>query len=324
MVFSTNQVIQFYDLTGRNGETTTATVKSTADGKRHYVELSIGGETFITPTWNVAISALATLSKNDVKRRKAYLVKVNSNAVQAGEHYVLTITYRSAVGTEDTYEKFADYKAGASDTADDILKGIVKSLLANQTTEASALYNLYTTAGVEITPATDISSLAAATGFYIVEPKPDWELGSFPETLEPMEVTANAVDVTGIETEWLLDGSTPVSSLPPVDSSSLVDPIYNTHTVADLEYFAKGERGNSSWQFGWPVNIKPKWNVDADAAYGYHIVTAHVAAVGNNQNSTLQEFDLIFALKDAGSSAPESSIPALMSDLADDIIAGES
>lgn len=317
MVFSTNQVIQFYDLTKTVASAAASSVAVEtvdAQSKKRVVKLIVDGTESRSPMFDTVLSVTNTAAEGDVLKRKIFKVSVQTGAAQPGETYDLTIMYRSAVGEEDTYHKFGSYIAKTGDDEAAILKGLAESLRINAKTEVSPLYKLYNAAGTEITTA---ALAAAVTGsFYIVEPVPDWELGSFPETLENMTVEGNHInDANGVEREWATiekyeAGATGLPTFAPA-----VDPIYNAHTVADLEYFAMGERGNSNWQFGWPENIKPKKKVDADAPYGYDLLVAHVANTGYNQNSTLQEFDLIFAEKSADGKTESTLLGALETDL---------
>lgn len=296
MVFSTNQVIQFYNLTpftaGGSTVTPAASVQAVGKHKRIVVANSPDGQLGHSPLYDVVLGTSLREAKDDVVYRKALKVELaTGHTPVVGAKYILTLTFRNTVGEEDTVEKFAEYYA-KDNTSASFYGGLAKSLFQNQGVGDGKLYEIHATLG---TPITDLATAeAVSAAFYIVEAEPDWELGSFPLTLEKVSASTNTiVDAQGLEyDEWLksLDFTTD-------DTSSVAAlKIVNSKKVADFEYFAIGERGISSWQNGWPMNIRRSQTIDGSDANGYSLLIAHVARIGDNQNSTYQEMDLIFAL----------------------------
>lgn len=298
MNFSTNQVMQMFVL-GKNETVEKVEVKKGEKVTHVSYKVKNGSEVIdVTDLIDVknVLSVKNASAADDTLVRKGILIKlndeVNEGAPVAGNDYVLTLTYRG-FGEEDTYSKVVMAKATKGDDAASLLVKLAKELLLNKDVEYSPLYALYTPAGVEITEET-VGSAVTAEGFYIVEPKPYWSLGRFAETLMNVSVQTASIVVDGEEvSDWLetykvapaykADGKTP-----------LVAAIPNTHKVADLEYFCKGERGTSNALVGWPDTPDYKGKVNADSTNGYDVLTVHYAYVGANASNQKSEKDLIF------------------------------
>ena len=158
-----------------------------------------------------------------------------------------------------------------------------------------------------------VVSAITSTGFYIVEPVPYWALGKFPETLMKMEIATPAIIAASQpEENWLANYK--FVAVPA--SLTAVAPIYNSHKVADLEYFCKGERGVSAglhapYDVQIPLNLK----VNADAQYGYDILNIHFAFKGDNQQSTLSEKDITIVAPGDGTSTINSKLSTIKSAL---------
>jgi hypothetical protein len=126
-------------------------------------------------------------------------------------------------------------------------------------------------------------------GFYIVEPKPYWSLGRFPETLMNIDVQTAPIMVNNEkETAWLAN-----YKFAPVSLEG-VAPLVNSRRVADLEYFCKGERGTSNALVGWPDTPDYVAKVNPNSKNGYSILTVHYAFVGANASNQKSEKDIIF------------------------------
>ena len=340
MNFSTNQVIQFLDVTGAS--VAVKSIKDKVSGETVSVAITANDKRsdFIKPE-NI-LSTDLTKAASEKLYTKALLValssSVNGGAPVAGQKYVLTIKYSGAIGNEDTYHKFASVNATLGMTAAQFYVALAKDLLKQKNVEVNPFYELkdangltlvdagayaefdatadyvegdvvvYATDGkvykftsdhaagawdssdVEGTGEIVINETTVANGFYICEPMPEWELGSFPERLMNISVATNSIYVSSIETRNWLNSYDFVKA-------SVSHTIYNTHKVADLEYFAIGEKGNSASLVGYPDNIKPDLKVDASASLGYDIYTIHFAYVGANASNQKSEKDLIIVEK---------------------------
>lgn len=231
--------------------------------------------------------------------RKVLKVKlasaVNEGAPVAGQDYILSLKFRGHIGEEDTIEKVAMAHATATDTAATLLQKLAQSLIDNASVEANPLYEIH--AVNSKTPLTDVSVITNE-GFVIVEAKPYWRLGTFPETLAKIDVATRPIIVAGDEEDAWLDSYKFIADT----GETYTDAIYNTHKVADMEYFYKGERGvtafkNAPYDAQIPVDLK----VDPNAVQGYDILTVHCAYVGANASNQKSEKDIVFVTAAGGS-----------------------
>lgn len=295
MNFSTNQVMQLFVL----GSTDTAKVATiyTPDGNevRGYIVKIKNSAGDVIDTTDIIdekniLYVTEALASKDKLNRKGLLVKLNSAVNEGkpveGEEYVMTLVYRG-FGEEDTYSKVFSAKATSKDTAA-LLKELAKNMLTNLDVEYSPLYELYTTEGVKITMA-NYETAVTENGFYIVEPVPYWSLGRFAETLMNIDVHTAHITLDGEEEQnWLAE-----YKFKPVTLDG-VAAIPNTHRIADLEYFCKGERGTSNALVGWPDTPDYIAKVNPNSANGYDVVTIHCAFVGANASNQKSEKDLVF------------------------------
>lgn len=295
MNFSTNQVMQLFVLGGT--DTAEVVAIKTPDGKEvrgYIVKIKNSADDVIDTTDIIdaknILYVTEALASKDKLNRKGLLVKLNS-AVNGGkpvkgEEYVMTLVYRG-FGEEDTYSKVFSAKATSDDTAA-LLKELAKNMLTNIDVEYTPLYELYTTEGVKITMA-NYETAVTAEGFYIVEPVPYWSLGRFAETLMHIDVQTAYITLDGEEEQnWLAE-----YKFKPVTLDG-VEAIPNTHKIADLEYFCKGERGTSNALVGWPDTPDYKGKVNPDSANGYDMLVVHCAFVGANASNQKSEKDIIF------------------------------
>lgn len=149
------------------------------------------------------------------------------------------------------------------------------------------------TTDVSATGEAEINSTTVASGFIIKEAKPYWQLGSFPERTATIEIGTSPIIASGVErNDWLVDGSGNPAKFVPESTPSIV----NSHKIADLEYFCKGEKGNPNALANWPDNIKPELLVNPDSSTGYSTLAVHYAYVGDNQSNQKSERDAIFAV----------------------------
>lgn len=317
MVFSTNQVIQFYNVTGVSQADIVAENGLATINQKHTSDTTAKGAYFLkvgnkaVPVFDKVLGVTYKTGAQDVLKRKALKVTVDDTNVVKGQRYVITLTYRDFNSDEDTYLKFADAVAKDNGSAGNatLIQDLAKSFLVNQRTEVSPIYELYdVTTKKQVVPDDEYVSGTnvkvtdlTASGFFVAEPVPDWVLGTFPERLLDIVVSQNTIEAGGLYVdEWIED-----SKFKDYDSALGLAPIYNTHRIMDLQYFAYGEKGNSAWLSGWPLNIVPKDAIkENDSPLGYDVCVAHVARLGSNQNSAYQEFDLVFVSASTGENGP--------------------
>jgi hypothetical protein len=296
MNFSTNQVMQMFVLDGT--DTVKVTPINTPNGKdlRGYVikvlneAKEVIDTTDIIDAKNIIYTTLIE-GQDDILYRKGLLVKpnldINEGDPVAGQDYIITLNYRG-FGEEDTYAKVVEARAVPGDDWKSLLRKLAKSLIINKDTECSPLYELYHFDGTPLTE-DNLTSGMSGEGFYIVEPKPYWSLGRFPETLMNIDVQTAPIMVNNEkETAWLAN-----YKFAPVSLEG-VAPLVNSRRVADLEYFCKGERGTSNALVGWPDTPDYVAKVNPNSKNGYSILTVHYAFVGANASNQKSEKDIIF------------------------------
>ena len=299
MIKSTNQVTQFFVVEK------TAVLKEIKDPKGTAItgyQIVVDGKdtTDVIPAKQVlGVNFASANTESEQMFRKTLTVKlssaVNEGNPVAGQDYIISLKFRGHIGEEDTIEKVAMAHATATDTAATLLQKLAKSFIDNASVEVSPLYEVVTNSNEAIL---DNLSNITANGFTIVEAKPYWRLGTFQETLAKIDVATRPIIVAGDEEDAWLDSYKFVADT----AGDYVGEIRNTHKVADMEYFYKGERGvtafkNAPYDAQMPVDLK----VDANHAAGYDILTIHYAYVGANASNQKSEKDIVLVCKsDAG------------------------
>ena len=201
---------------------------------------------------------------------------VNGGAPVAGQDYILRIAFKQYVGMsdEDQYFKYGMVHAYAGMDASEFYKVLAVSLAKNFSREVVPLIKIEiktASATTEVTPTTKVADLTGTyTGVVITEVEQPWRLGVMAQTPVYFTVQSVPVTVNGDERHW--------ATLTESTSGS----IGNGKTIADLEYFCMGERGDMYRQVGWPHNIPTTYLVDP--AKAYCVFDIHYAYVGSNES----------------------------------------
>lgn len=201
---------------------------------------------------------------------------VNGGAPVAGQDYILRIAFKQYVGMsdEDQYFKYGMVHAYAGMDASEFYKVLAISLAKNFSREVVPLIKIEiktASATTEVTPTTKVADLTGTyTGVVITEVEQPWRLGVMAQTPVYFTVQSVPVTVNGDERYW--------ATLTESTSGS----IGNGKTIADLEYFCMGERGDMYRQVGWPHNIPTTYLVDP--AKAYCVFDIHYAYVGSNES----------------------------------------
>lgn len=219
----------------------------------------------------------ATAMAHDLKSVTIALdSNVNGGAPVAGQDYILRIAFKQYVGMsdEDQYFKYGMVHAYAGMDASEFYKVLAVSLAKNFSREVVPLIKIEiktASATTEVTPATKVADLTGTyTGVVITEVEQPWRLGVMAQTPVYFTVQSVPVTVNGDERYW--------ATLTESTSGS----IGNGKTIADLEYFCMGERGDMYRQVGWPHNIPTTYLVDP--AKAYCVFDIHYAYVGSNES----------------------------------------
>ena len=219
----------------------------------------------------------ATAMAHDLKSVTIALdSNVNGSAPVAGQDYILRIAFKQYVGMsdEDQYFKYGMVHAYAGMDASEFYKVLAVSLAKNFSREVVPLIKIEiktASATTEVTPTTKVADLTGTyTGVVITEVEQPWRLGVMAQTPVYFTVQSVPVTVNGDERYW--------ATLTESTSGS----ISNGKTIADLEYFCMGERGDMYRQVGWPNNIPTTYLVDP--AKAYYVFDIHYAYVGSNES----------------------------------------
>ena len=219
----------------------------------------------------------ATAMAHDLKSVTIALdSNVNGGAPVAGQDYILRIAFKQYVGMsdEDQYFKYGMVHAYVGMDASEFYKVLAVSLAKNFSREVVPLIKIEiktASATTEVTPTTKVADLTGIyTGVVITEVEQPWRLGVMAQTPVYFTVQSVPVTVNGDERYW--------ATLTESTSGS----ISNGKTIADLEYFCMGERGDMYRQVGWPHNIPTTYLVDP--AKAYCVFDIHYAYVGSNES----------------------------------------
>lgn len=219
----------------------------------------------------------ATAMAHDLKSVTVALdSNVNGGAPVAGQDYILRIAFKQYVGMsdEDQYFKYGMVHAYAGMDASEFYKVLAVSLAKNFSREVVPLIKIEiktASATTEVTPITKVADLTDTyTGVVVTEVEQPWRLGVMAQTPVYFTVQSVPVTVNGDERHW--------ATLTEDTKGS----IGNGKTIADLEYFCMGERGDMYRQVGWPNNIPTTYLVDPTKTYCTFDI--HYAYVGSNES----------------------------------------
>lgn len=308
--FSVNQVRQLYVVnTAQTNFNSIAnpgdiTVGSNKSGEIYLKYIGALGDTMRSDLMKVSSIkyAKATPASDLAYKIKAYKItldaNVNGGVPVPGQDYLLRLAFREYIGVSpaDQYFVYGMYHAFTGATAMDLYKGIAKSLALNMTKEVNPLVHIYmysTANGMqEITAATADTVFAVADlqeGLYISEAGQPWHLGIMAQGVIPFTVQFPKITVDGDQREW---GIAENYQMMGVDNKPLVLP--EGQKIADLEWFAMGERGDQYRLVGWPNVIPTKYMVDPTR--DYDIIDIHYYWVGPNEQAQKSEKDIQIAV----------------------------
>ena len=256
--FSTNQVMQFY-------VASKAPAVSTIPGRG--VSLNIDGkrtDIIENVLWGklTTADALATPCKE-------VTVAVTADKVIGGENYIVRVSYPEVFGAGKeswtTKTAMAQLKAGVA--VSEIVDAIKEQF--------DATLPEFITVGADGTELTFTANPDMA----------GYKRGFRPVVMPDFEVSVNTVVEEGEDIQW--------ASITVGKSSTTVSGKFK---LADMEYFALGERGDEYRQMGWPaVTYDADYKIDPKAAQEYDVLVVHFAFAGSNDQSHLSEKDLIIA-----------------------------
>jgi hypothetical protein len=270
--FSTNQVMQFYVHDSAKGIELTPNEKLANGG--FSIAVDNNGEVSATDIIeNVEYASYTAAADMNVKTKKA-TVTLTVTEDMKGNDFVLRVKYPEigGVGVEGwTVKTVAVRGTAASTVATELAKLLNASLKVDGMLKATASGS---TVVVEV-----------------IDNKKYYKRGVRPLVAVDFTVEVNKVVVEGEEKDW--------ASVAYAEGSVVIPAIYK---IADLEYFAMGERADQYRNIDYINAIDTDYKVDV--ASTYDLINIHYSYKGCNQNSHKSEKDLFIA-------GPASQLKAL-------------
>lgn len=331
MNFSVNQVKQLY--VAKSVASETPTTKG---------ELQVG-ETAAKDAFYILHYGAAGLTRSDLIKgtqvkwatltkaadlaytTKSYDVTLaDADHVIAGQDYLIRIRFKQYLDLSDEseYLKYGVAHATSADVANPgiLVAKLAKSLYQNFTREVSHLLDFYVD-GTKITPQ-NVGTFDIATGEFNgtaltiaskitiaeVSQESEWIQGLAPLStvdfaIEFAPITYNADEVT----DWATIAE---------NATLGVVTVGDGYKLADLEYFAHGERGDTYRMAGYPNYIPTKYDVDPTSTYD--VITIHYFYEGPLDSVQKAEKDLVIVVPD-GDTTISAAINTALKDTGSDI-----
>lgn len=238
---------------------------------------------------------------------------INSGNPIAGQDYILRIAFRQYVGMseEDQSFKYGMVHAYAGMNTDEFYKVLALSIAKNFSREVVPLIKIEVHSAATkskggfdsngymvVTPTTKDNGKSDTTNPYyatdtlvtdidsirITEVEQPWRLGVMAQTPVYFTVQPVAVMVNGDERIWatVTEGTN--------------GSIGNGKTIADLEFFCMGERGDIYRNIAYPHNIVTQYLIDPSKEY--HTLDIHYAYTGANESVQKSEKDITIVCAD--------------------------
>lgn len=258
--FSTNQVMQFYALEG-----VTAEVKPYELENAAVVTFTKGDESRVSDKLqNVMWGKLTTA---DALKKAGKKVTITTDKVVKGQDYVVRVSYPEVggLGVEGWTTKVAVAHANTT-VAADIYKEIVENL--KRALDVDGVLTVNNASGIAIEPVN-------TTKYY--------KRGARPVIIPDFKVETNLIVEDGENIDWATQ----------TVAESAVAVVTSGYRVADMEYFAMGERGDQYRMMGYPDVIETEYLVDP--AKEYDVLVVHYAYKGANEGDYKSEKDLVIA-----------------------------
>lgn len=263
--FSTNQVMQFYVA----DSITTLPYKDEKAFKISFPSLGITSDKIENVEW----AKLTKAAKLQPKAKQATIAFAGEIVV--GQDYAVKVSYPEVggAGVESWTTKTAVAHAGKGAT-----KGTVVAELIAQLTKVL---------GVD-----EVLTVAPAEGGFTITPNVEnvkYERGIRPIAIPDFNVTVNQVVEDGELVDWVtLDDAQQI----PVEA--IETGLTSGYKLADMEYFAMGERGDEYRMAAYPNHIITDYKIDP--AKNYDVYNIHYSYKGYNTQSHKSEKDLVIAV----------------------------
>ena len=320
--FSVNQNRQLYVAKAHKatvaGTDSAGTISVKADSaKKHFYFSYVGADNLMRSDLidvDKVMYAKATDADEMAMKLKSVLVTldstVNGGAPISGQDYILRVAFRQYFGNSDgsMYFKYGVVHGFAGMTASVFYAKMAHSLAINFSRERVkpvAIHlvsgDLSSTAGTdegEVLPTSTIAEKRgdgrtfdpfekAYTGILIEEVEQDWSLGTKKQEPVYFDVYPTTITVDGDDVIWGV-----------AEEVASTKSIANGHSIADLEYFCMGERGDQYRNMGYPHVIKTKYLVDPEQKY--NTIDIHYAYVGDGVSVQKSEKDITIVVPKVG------------------------
>jgi len=267
--FSTNQVMHFYALDGL--KEVTAAFKPYGLEKAGKIVFTKDGEQYASDKIeNVMWATISTPEEMTPQIKTAKIQFAEGAAPIVGEDYIVRVSYPEVggLGVEGWTTKTVVAHAGKGATAATVIAELNKRLNEVLTVDdVLVVGDEDGTDNVTISPNEDVR----------------YERGIRPIAIADFKVSVNRVTDDGVEVDWALITVTATDAVK----------LTNGYKLADMEYFALGERGDEYRMVGYPDYIKSDYIVDPTKEY--YVLNIHFAYKGANDQSHKSEKDLILA-----------------------------
>lgn len=263
-----NQVDQMYVLTSENA---IQDVKTTKNGSVYFTYKGPKGmlrSDLIKPDQVMS----ATVTTAEAQRIPLHDVTVTFDASKlvVGEDYQvkIVISQFQDMAEDSLYYKYGVAHCGKNDTAATMIAKLAESLKKNFSREITKFFEFE----------------ANGTSLIIRELAQDWNRGLMPKQGVNFSVYVDEVIVDGVEEKW---GTVE-------KKASTTRYITNGYTLADMEYFYMGERGDQYRMFAAPQDrIPTKYLINPEAEYD--VVNIHYYFVDSLGGAQKSEKDIVLA-----------------------------
>lgn len=204
---------------------------------------------------------------------KEYTIEMNPNvnlgSPISGQDYIVKVAFKQwgGMSDEDQYFKFGAVHGIADMSVDTFMKTLAVSLANSFSREASPLVQIFCNT-TEVKGNAKIKDneiyvngtnlgISKATKVVIREVEQPWRRGVMTSTPVYFDVEDYTVAYQGDEVHWATIS----------DTTSDANKVGNGKTVADMEYFYMGERGDQYRGINWPHNLDTTYLVDPTKDY---------------------------------------------------------
>lgn len=263
--FSTNQVMQFYVA----DSITTLPYKDEKAFKISFPSLGITSDKIENVEW----AKLTKAAKLQPKAKKATITFAGEAVV--GQDYAVKVSYPEVggAGVESWTTKTAVAHAGKDATKETVIAELVAQL-------------------TKILGVDDVLTVTAVEGGFTITPNVEnvkYERGIRPIAIPDFNVTVNQLVEEGELTDWVtLDDAQQI----PVEA--IETGLTSGYKLADMEYFAMGERGDEYRMAAYPNHIITDYKIDPTK--NYDVYNIHYSYKGYNTQSHKSEKDLVIAV----------------------------